>query len=340
MPLVFRCSQCGKTHTRDEKWAGKVINCEGCAKGMRIPSAQLSAVAAGPRPDAARSLEPQPVAGPSGSFPRMRPVPDEAAGKPAGKEGEKKRSLLASVTSGVVAFLLVAGVVGRYAIRPYLAYQKAQQNQQQAQNLAPPPGVDIPLAPPAATTNPPASPASPAWRMPELPQLDVGTLIEPGVWLYEVHLPGNKPGQPAMPGHSGKLWLYLPEGQHDPQSLPCVLIAGAGSNLVTGMELTDGDRPEHLPYARAGMAVLAYELDGMVKEKSPNDAAFGATSARSSTPRPAWSTCGSPSSSRPPGCRRSTPNGSMPPDTARRGRSPCSSPRTSPGSRPAPHSPP
>ena len=42
------------------------------------------------------------------------------------------------------------------------------------------------------------------------------------------------------------------------------------------MDLGDGDRPEHLPYVRAGFAVLAYELDGVLpkdRETRPDDAA-------------------------------------------------------------------
>jgi dienelactone hydrolase len=69
-----------------------------------------------------------------------------------------------------------------------------------------------------------------------------------------------------MAGHHGKLWLYLPAGEHTPRSLPCILIAGAGSNLITGKHLGDRDRPEHLPYVRAGFAVLAYELDGALPD--------------------------------------------------------------------------
>jgi dienelactone hydrolase len=75
-----------------------------------------------------------------------------------------------------------------------------------------------------------------------------------------------------------RLWLYLPPGEHAPGSLPCVLIAPAGSILVVGNELADGDgdrpgdHPEHLPYARAGFAVLAYGLDGELRdvEKATN----------------------------------------------------------------------
>ncbi len=77
----------------------------------------------------------------------------------------------------------------------------------------------------------------------------------------------RRPGL-RQPGHSGKLWLYLPSGQHAARSLPCILIAGAGSNLITGMDLGDGDRAEHLPHVRAGSAVLAYELDGALPENS------------------------------------------------------------------------
>jgi dienelactone hydrolase len=90
--------------------------------------------------------------------------------------------------------------------------------------------------------------------------------LEPGVLLYEVFLGAPQPGPGVAPGHSGKLWLYLPEGEHAPHSLPCILITGAGSILITGMGLGDGDRPEHLPYVRAGYAVLAYEMDGNVDD--------------------------------------------------------------------------
>jgi dienelactone hydrolase len=96
----------------------------------------------------------------------------------------------------------------------------------------------------------------------------------------EIHLTRAQAAGPSQPGHGGKLWLYLPGGQHAPKSLPCVLIAGAGSNLITGMDLGDGDRPEHLPHVRAGFAVLAYELDGALPENANQDMqAFARSSA-------------------------------------------------------------
>ena len=60
---------------------------------------------------------------------------------------------------------------------------------------------------------------------------------------------------------SGQIWVYLPEKPPDGK-LPCVLVAPAGSTLLEGMVLADGDRPEQLPYVRAGFVVVAYSIDG------------------------------------------------------------------------------
>lgn len=94
-----------------------------------------------------------------------------------------------------------------------------------------------------------------------LPELPVGRQLEPGVMLHEVSFgPPWMPGLP--PGRSGKLWIYLPEGEAAPKSLPCVVIAGAGTPLIFGMDLSMGDRPEHIPWVKAGFAVVAYDIDG------------------------------------------------------------------------------
>ena len=92
---------------------------------------------------------------------------------------------------------------------------------------------------------------------PPLPDIGPGREIEPGVMFHEVRLPGGD-----KPGFAGKLWLYLPSGDHADQSLPCVLITAGASNLLKGIHLSEYARAEQLPYVRAGFAVLAYELDG------------------------------------------------------------------------------
>jgi hypothetical protein len=84
------------------------------------------------------------------------------------------------------------------------------------------------------------------------PQLGPPRRIESGVVVHETVLGTNK------------IWTYLPERKAEDGSLPCVLVAPAGTALINGMDLSDGDRPEQLPYARAGMVVVAYSLSGPV----------------------------------------------------------------------------
>ena len=68
-----------------------------------------------------------------------------------------------------------------------------------------------------------------------------------------------------------KVWLYTPEKAAG--KLPLVIVPPAGSTLVAGMDLGDGDRAEHFPYAAAGFAVASFEIDGHVPQNS-SDAAI------------------------------------------------------------------
>lgn len=92
-------------------------------------------------------------------------------------------------------------------------------------------------------------------RFLDQPTLGMAKKIADGVLLHEIFLKGQ----------SRKVWIYLPEKPAQAK-IPCILIAPAGSRLFHGMELDAGDRPEHLPYVRAGYVVIAYELDGPVGE--------------------------------------------------------------------------
>jgi dipeptidyl aminopeptidase/acylaminoacyl peptidase len=97
------------------------------------------------------------------------------------------------------------------------------------------------------------------------PPRPAATLVGKQVQLFDVALGGPGPGQTM------RLWVYLPPGSHAEKSLPCVLVAPAGSNLITGMKLGEGDRDEHLPYVDAGFAVVAYELDGALPGRAKPD---------------------------------------------------------------------
>jgi len=79
-------------------------------------------------------------------------------------------------------------------------------------------------------------------------------LIQPGIQFQEATL---RRGTMPM-----KVWYYRPEKATG--KLPLVLVPPAGSTLFAGMALGEGDRAEHYPYARAGFAVVSFEIDGNV----------------------------------------------------------------------------
>jgi len=64
-----------------------------------------------------------------------------------------------------------------------------------------------------------------------------------------------------------RLWVYEPVDDH--RIHPCIFIAAAGSPLITGMSLSEGDQAEHLPYARAGFTVVAYDVSGQGPPANP-----------------------------------------------------------------------
>jgi len=105
----------------------------------------------------------------------------------------------------------------------------------------------IPPAPVPATSD------TTAWQFPELPS---PVHLANGVDLYLLQFTGAAPG---LPMHAR---LYLPADYHSVRTLPCVFIAPAGTRLIYGASLSNDDSPEHLPYVRAGFAVMAYELSG------------------------------------------------------------------------------
>jgi dienelactone hydrolase len=72
-----------------------------------------------------------------------------------------------------------------------------------------------------------------------------------------------------------KLWVYLPE-KRGAGKLPCVVAAPGMDHLYYGADLTDGDKKEHLAYAQAGFAVVAYAVDGVMKNDGNGDDEYNA----------------------------------------------------------------
>ena len=106
-------------------------------------------------------------------------------------------------------------------------------------------------------------------ELPGFPDRGSPQTFKPGVDVVDVELKVSR----WAPGHNNRLRIYTPPGSHAPGSLPCVLIAPAGSNMLSGMRLDDdADHPEHVPYVEAGFAVVAFELDGEYSTEEPSDA--------------------------------------------------------------------
>jgi dienelactone hydrolase len=111
-------------------------------------------------------------------------------------------------------------------------------------------------APSDKTPAPAQAPAPPVVvaDVPALGEFGATQLIKPGIKFREATL--ERGGVPM------RVWFYEPEKAADPLAL--VLVPPAGSTLYVGMELGDGDRAEHYPYADAGFAVASFEIDGHV----------------------------------------------------------------------------
>jgi dipeptidyl aminopeptidase/acylaminoacyl peptidase len=94
------------------------------------------------------------------------------------------------------------------------------------------------------------------------PELGASRLIQPGIRFQEATL--QRDNLPM------RVWYYEPEKAAG--KLALVLVPPAGSTLIAGMELGEGDRAEHYPYVRAGFAVASFDLDGHVPDKANNAA--------------------------------------------------------------------
>jgi dienelactone hydrolase len=108
--------------------------------------------------------------------------------------------------------------------------------------------------------------AIPVCRFPALPEMR--SLGDNGVKVGQIRLADG-----SGPAATMAMRVYLPAGHHADGSLPCVLVAPAGTNLLSGADLDD-DGPEAyhdecLPYAEKGIAVVLYSLDG----NAPDDEA-------------------------------------------------------------------
>ena len=104
--------------------------------------------------------------------------------------------------------------------------------------------------------------------VPDFP--DIGAEIhrfETGETVYHVSLNHDLNG----PGTSMKMHVYLPAGPQLPQSMGCILIAAGGTDFIVGYDISEEDHAESLPYARAGLVVVRYSVDGNYGKESRSE---------------------------------------------------------------------
>lgn len=99
--------------------------------------------------------------------------------------------------------------------------------------------------------------------IPSFPDLGAPRQIFPsGVEMFVVDL-GTTNDANSAPGFGMKMQIYRPANAQPNQSLPCVLVAPAGTNLLVGNALDSADyHDETLPYAESGIVTIFYSLDG------------------------------------------------------------------------------
>lgn len=110
-------------------------------------------------------------------------------------------------------------------------------------------------------------------RFPDISRPRASTIS--GVVFHEISIGGLNQEQASddepLPGSQMDMILYLPSGVHGRGSLPCVMIAAAGTTLLEGNGCYDESyQSETIPYVQQGFAVLGYSLDGPLASDEPS----------------------------------------------------------------------
>jgi dienelactone hydrolase/DNA-directed RNA polymerase subunit RPC12/RpoP len=258
MSISFACPNCGKKYETGDQTAGLIARCKDCGQRMRIPSPQPAVATAELDEDVEQPPVLIPVTPTQTHIDRWTERYKDRP-RPVSRESSSGLNMVGKVAVvGAIAFCMIAVIVIGLAS---VTVDHKDVNWNPTPSPSPVGGP-----PPSFSPVPIKAPSGPI-IVPRLPELPPGAEYEPGVTVHEVWLPGG-----PLAGFSGRLWLYLPTGAKKPNSLPCVMIAPAGSSLITGKQLAEEDRPEHLPYVRQGFAVLAFELDGAIDDDHIHDA--------------------------------------------------------------------
>ncbi len=241
MSISVTCPECFMEFAIPDRFAGKKIKCKSCGGAIPVPAAAVGRPAQKDEfDDFSPAFSPPALPARTG---QTRPAAPTGGSR---KKGSSVWMWVLGIAGGaVLAVLLCCGGVTLWW-----------------RNLTS--SVEVAAYPDLPDFGDPTS-LYPVKQIPvpKFPDLGPGTPVgDAGVQIHEIDL-GPVAGNQGSPGMKMTMRVYLPPGELTPKSIPCVLVAPAGTTLLTGMALDASDyHDETLPYAEAGMAVIHYSLDG------------------------------------------------------------------------------
>lgn len=254
MTIELNCPECGKAYKLPDTLAGKKARCKACSAVMVVPKqddiedfADLADddvedydAAPPPRRRSTRSSRDQ-----------NEPTPKRKSGKKSRRSGGK------SVLSSPWLWISVIGGGALLCIIVCCGMLPGMLQREAMKQAGIDPAKQVPLGSPDSLFPVALVP------VPTFPDLGTPQVLQPsGVRVYFFQMPKLRG---AAPGHSMGMRVYLPPGDAAPKSIPCVLVAPAGTPLIHGNDMDADDyHKETLPYAEAGMAVVFYSIDGPV----------------------------------------------------------------------------
>lgn len=247
MQLRIACTQCATELLVPGSAAGKAARCPGCQSVVKVPLYFQAKPIATPKPmtASAPTYAPAPDYQPTYNYPTN-------SGSKRKKPKSKRTSSTGSGSGSGMRILMIAMVcIGIFFVGGMLLVAGlAMVGKQSIATLSP---TSVPV--------------------PQLPDLSIATPI-PGTNSTFQFLQIK---QGTGPGQTMQFRVYLPATQAAAHSIPCVLLAPAGTNMLHGNPLdADNYHDEALPYSEAGMAVVCFSLDGeMPVDESAGDRAYG-----------------------------------------------------------------
>ncbi len=252
--LTVSCPSCGKSFQVPGASIGKRGRCNGCGNvfTLAVPENDdlpdladldepVMQAPAHLRPDAAQSPSAVAVSRPS-------PPSSQDARKPF---NWSETSLIYKIGGIAFVVLLVGALV---AVKFYFGRPYSNRKLGEAIDRAFIKPDETPAPPPVSAPPPPPKPAVLA-APPTLKFQTRATYVE---------------GIATVPSRQAKrtnVRLFLPPGTHADASLPCVFVAPAGSNLLTGVAFDESEHLDYLPLLARGVAVCLYTLDGTPPSK-------------------------------------------------------------------------